>query len=98
MRMVIYEDKDGWKHGSMIRDDDPDDYAPKGIQKNPPDLHNLDWDGISREINNALVDQRLFTWQDVQRAQSGITSIVNKIIRRKIVSMYKLRDREMKEV
>jgi hypothetical protein len=98
MRLVIYEDKDGWKCGSMIRDDDPDNYAPKGLPKNPPDLRDLDWDGIMREINNALVDRELFTWRDVQLSQNGITSIVNNIVRRKIVALYKYYDsREKKE-
>ena len=97
MRLVIYEDKDGWKRGSMIRDDDPDSYAPKGLPKNPPDLRGLDWEGISREINNALVDQGLFTWRDVQLAQNGVTSIVNNIVRRRIVALFKQDDREKKE-
>ena len=93
MRLVIYEDERGYKHRSLLRDRDPDTMAPKGIIQDPPDLSLLDWEGMRRDIHNALVEQGLVTWADVQRAQNAVSGIVKGVIANRIVALYRQKDK-----
>ncbi len=92
MRIVTWEDKDGWLRVSMVRDSDPDEAAPQGIPQNPPDLTLIAWEDVCKEINNTLVRRGALTWNDVQRGQTAITDAVTSAIRRRIVMLYRDRD------
>ena len=81
MRLVIWTDRDGFRHRSLLRDSDPDDRAPFGISADPPDLSMLDWDGVRRDLWNALVDRGICTWLDVQKGDVR-ASILNAMHRR----------------
>jgi hypothetical protein len=87
MREVTWEDKDGWKHRSLVRDSDPDTAAPEGIPKDPPDLRGLDWEGIMRDIHNRLVELDVCTWADWQRNQNALHSAVSSPLKRRIVML-----------
>lgn len=89
MRLVEYTDKDGYKHLSYIKDNQSDSEAKNGLPADPPDIKQLDWEGIKRDIHNSLVDQRLINWQAVQRNQNSISGIVNKIVRKAIIGLYR---------
>jgi len=89
MRYIIYTDRHGFRRRSLIRDNDPDTAAPGGIPAGPPDIRQLDWDLIQREINNSLVDRRLFTWDDVQLAQNALGGVILSAIRRRLISQYR---------
>ena len=88
MRLVKYRDIDGWIHATYIRDSDPDSLAPKGVPAGPPDLTMLDWEQIKKEINNALVESDLFTWDDVQRSSVGLR-LAGSIVMRYIQQLYR---------
>lgn len=94
MRKVVVTDEQGWLRPFWIRNYDKD--TTFGIPENPPDLNRLDWDGIKREIHNELVNRGLSTWQDVQRQQDAITSIVLSVVRNKIIGLYKIKDMEVR--
>ncbi len=81
---------------ALIRDDDPDDMGPQGVPLEPPDLTNLDWDGVSRDIHNALVNGGYFTWEDVQREQAPLTSIACRAIKRRLVVLFRQKQAEVK--
>jgi hypothetical protein len=89
MRLVEWKDEKGWKHLSWIRDDDPDEMAPRGIKADPPDIEQLEWGQIKRELHNSLVNRRLVTWKDVQQQKEGIKGAVLGVLRRRIVNLYK---------
>lgn len=89
MRTVIWTDKGGYKHRSLVRDTDPDSAAHMGVPLDPPDLSQLDWDGVQRDIHNRLVDMGLHDYQDVLVAQTGITSAINSALKRRILELYK---------
>jgi predicted nuclease with TOPRIM domain len=76
----------------MLRDGDPESMAEKGIPVMPPDLNGVDWEDVKRELHNALVDQGLFTWQDVQREQRGVTSAVKTCLHRRVIELYRQKD------
>jgi len=90
MRRVVWEDRNGFLRASLIRDNDPDDVAEQGIPVEPPDLEDIDWEEVKRLLHNELVRRQLFTFDDVQREQKGITVSVVSVMRRKIVELYRL--------
>ena len=94
MREVIYTDKRGYKHRALIRDDDPDSTALQGMRRDPPDIRNLDWEAVKKELHNGLVDLGIFTWADYQRQQQHLTGLVLGGLRRRILDLYKLVETE----
>jgi hypothetical protein len=92
MRLIIWEDRNGWSRASWIRDEDPDSSAPQGIPAGPPNLDLLDLEEVKRDINNALVKQQIFTWADVQRRQNAISGVARAALVGKIVQLYKMED------
>jgi hypothetical protein len=89
MKVVIWEDERGYKRRSLLRDNDPDHLAKSGVPLDPPDLTALDWEGLMRDLHNALVERGLSSWQDVLDSQTGITSSIISVFKRPIVGLYK---------
>ena len=84
MRIVVYEDKDGWMHRALLRDSDPDTAAPGGMMQDPPDLRGMDWEGVMRDIHNRLVELNITTWADWQAQQHALHNITFPLKRRLI--------------
>lgn len=97
MRLVAWEDRNGFKRASWLRDTDPDSMAPEGIPAGPPDLSGISWEDIQREFNNEMIEKNVLTWGDVQREQSAITNSLTRILRTKIVSLYREAERKGKD-
>ncbi len=97
MRKVIYTDRAGYKRAAMIRDDDPDEMASKGIPVDPPDLEHLDWEGIKRDIHNNLVSAGITTWADIVRGQNTVTGVVTRVLKKHIVRLYRFEEKERLE-
>jgi len=93
MKVVIHEEN-GIKRAYLLRDSDPDHLAPSGIPLGPPDLTRLNWDGLVRDLQNLLVEKGLFTWNDVQKAQNGVTSSIVTVFKRAIIALYKTEDKQ----
>ena len=91
MRRVIWQDEMGYMRASILRDDDPDDMARAGIPVETINLDDLDWDWLKRELHNTLVQSGLFTWDDVQRKQNGVTSAIQRVFKRSVVNLYRRR-------
>lgn len=85
---VIYTDKNGFKRRSLVKDTDDESDGEYGIPHGPPDVRQLDWDRIMREINNNLVSAGLFTWQDMQRSRVGI-DVATSILKRELIALYR---------
>lgn len=95
MRPVVYVDRHGWKRRSLVRDQDGDEMAVKGIPAGPPDLRELDWDVMMREINNAFVDHKLFTWKDINDSQVGL-SVISGVVKRHVRGLYHEQEKQLK--
>lgn len=65
MKQVIWTDENGYNHLSTIRDKDNDPSI--GMLKSPPDLDNLNWGEIKRQLHNSLVQKGIFTVKDAQQ-------------------------------
>ena len=89
MRVIIYTDKEGLKRRALVRDNDPDSMADKGMPAGPPDLELLDWDETRRQIHNELADAGLWTWDDVQRMQNGVSGVVRRVVIDRIIRLYR---------
>jgi len=88
MKAVTWTDKNGYKHRSLVRDSDPDDAAEQGILQDPPNLEELDWEGVKRDLHNALVDTGLYSWRDVQQKQ-GLRGPILSAIKRRLINLYR---------
>jgi hypothetical protein len=91
MKYLTYEDKEGFVRRVYVKDGTKVDDAEQGIPAGPPDLRIMDWDGLFREMNNALAANGCFTWRDVQRKPVGVQAALS-IVKRAIISLY--RDQE----
>ena len=96
MRKVIVEDRNGYKHAYLLRDNDPDEMAEQGVPLEPPDINRIPWEEVKRDLHNELVKHGLFTFRDVQGRQNAITSITRFLLKRRIVLLYKLDEQEAK--
>lgn len=88
MKHIIYEDPEGFRRRVIVRDSDTQAEAAYGIPAGPPDIRLLDWESLLREMNNALTDNNLYTWDDIQRSQSGVM-IAASVVRRALIDMYR---------
>lgn len=88
MRYVVKEDQRGYKRRYLVRDEDGDDDATKGIPSGPPDLTDIDFESIKKEINNALADRGLFSWNDINNSQEGLQLICT-IVKRHVAGLFK---------
>ena len=87
MIKTIHTDEQGRKQAYYVNEymSDP----TEGIPVNVPRVEDLDWDAIKLEIHNSLVENGLFTWDDVQKRQTAITSILRATLLRKIIALYR---------
>jgi hypothetical protein len=92
MRQVRWTDKHGYNHRSLVRDDDPDEMASQGILQDPPNLDELDWEAIKRDIHNALVDAGLVSWRDVQERR-GLRGAILSSMKRRLIQLYREAER-----
>lgn len=89
MKLVSWEDERGYVHQSYLPDDAPDSAAESGIPHDPPDLSEINWEEVAKEIHNALVAQGLITWQDVQRQQTTLIPVLVSPVKRRIQALYR---------
>ena len=89
MRRVIWEDRNGYTRASLVRDGDPDEAAEYGVPIEPPDLDEIDWEEVKRDLHNNLVRKGLFTYEDMRNAQKGIRSAVILALHKKVVDLYR---------
>lgn len=91
MRQVSWIDVKGFKHTSLIRDNDPTPSEERpGILQDPPNLDQIDWEGIKCEIHNEFVNRGLITWRDVQASGNGVSTVIRMVLRQKIIRLFKL--------
>jgi hypothetical protein len=91
MRQVIWTDKNGYKHRSLLRDQDPDDMASQGILQDPPSLEGMDWEAVKRDLHNTLVSAGLCSWRDVQArgASDGLRGAILAAMKNKLIALYR---------
>lgn len=96
MREVTWKDRDGKPHRSLVRDGDPDSFAPMGISFDPPDVTvALDWNEAAKELYEQLFNRGLSTWEDVQKSGNGLTAALRAVFVGRLRALY--RNKEAKK-
>ena len=88
MKRIKYTDQAGYQRRSLVKDTDTEEDARYGIPAGPPDLRQLDWEELKRDMNNALADHEFWTLQDLQRSKIGVTAATN-VLKRALVMLYR---------
>ena len=89
MRLVQWEDKNGYLRQSYVKDDDPDEMAKSGIRHEPPDISRIDWEEVQRELHNELVKRNLISWKDVQAQQTSLVPTISSVLKRRLITLYR---------
>jgi hypothetical protein len=90
MKLVTWTDDNGYRRRAYIRNGDNEDHAPTlGVPADVPDLSNLDWESVQRDLHNLFTDRGYITWADVQLSQTGINTAVQSVLVRRIVQLYR---------
>ena len=85
MKVVVF-DRNGYKYRSTMRDCDT--VPSQGIIQGPPNLDDLDWEGIKRDLHNALFDAGLYCWLDVQQKQL-LPGLILGVTRARLINLYR---------
>lgn len=67
---------------------DCDTEPSHGMIQGPPNLAELDWEGIKRDLHNGLFDAGLMSWLDIQQKQ-GLPPIILGAIRTRLINLYR---------
>lgn len=89
MRLVQWTDENGYLRQSYVKEGDPDSMAPSGLQYEPPDLNEINWEGVLRDLHNALLEQGLVTWHDVQVQQNTLGPMIVSALKKRLVALYR---------
>lgn len=85
MRQTIFT-RNGFNYISLIRDNDTD--PTTGIIQSPPDVQQLDWESIQRNLHNTLLERGLLTLKDVQIRQNEFNKIVLAAVGKPLLKLY----------
>ena len=86
MKEIVWEDRAGYRHRSLVKDNGMD--GSKGISLDPPDLHRMDWEAVVRSIHNSLVDAGVRDWTSLQRQQDW-RGMIFSAVNRPLVALFK---------
>ncbi len=88
MRIVKFTDKNGYIRSSWIKDEDPDSMGKYGVPVEIPDVENsLDWDGFKRDLHNSLMENGLYTMEDVMKSGQAFAPAMT-VLKRYLHSAY----------
>jgi hypothetical protein len=89
MKYVMWRDRDGYPHRSILRDNDPDELAPQGIPAEPPDVGQLDWEQVRRDLQGQLMERGLYSVKDIDGHQDALSGAVLSALRTKLIRLYR---------
>ena len=90
MKLVKWYDEDGFLRQVYGRDNDSEEVAREtGVVHEPPDLSEIDWHEVQKELHNLLTQRGLITWLDVQQNGNGLMNAVKTVMKRRIIALYR---------
>lgn len=87
MKTVIWTDKKGVRHRSFLQDDMSKHRPQDGYKADPPNVFELDWNAMARNLHNQLVDRKIFTIEDI--TGNELTGAILGAIRKKVKELYR---------
>lgn len=88
MKRVTWQDLNGFKRVSLIKDTDSEEDAERGIPDGPPPIEDFDWEQFKMEVNNLFVDAGLNTWDDYQRNPQAVQGVQN-LFRKRLLNFFR---------
>lgn len=95
MKRVIWTDRQGFKHASLIRDNDPDSEAFFGIPDDPPDTTQT-LENFKKILHNEFVERGITSYRDYVNKQNEISAIFS-MLKRDIIETFHFKELEHKE-
>jgi predicted nuclease with TOPRIM domain len=95
MKPVVYTDKNGFLRRVLIKDDDGLEMAEFGLPAGPPDINMIDWEVIKKLVNNAFVENEIYTLADLQKKR-GLETVAN-IVKRHVQELFREKAKAKKE-
>ena len=86
MKLVITKDDKGYLHRMWITEDMDEKDAYMGLLDDPPNLDELDWEQIKRELHNLLVKRAIISIDSPVELQNLSNTIVS-VVQPKIVAL-----------
>lgn len=86
MKLVTYEDTNGYKHKSLIRNGDSDPSI--GLLQSPPNLDLLDWRIIRITLHNLLLEKGILTMSDAQNKNQEFNQCVLVAVGKPLMRLY----------
>ena len=88
MKITTIPSSDGFKRAVSIPEESPQSHAKYGIPVGV-DLSELDIPSIIREVNDILINKKIFTMNDIRKHQNSVTKIVTSVVKRHIMRKFK---------
>lgn len=88
MKRVVWMSTDGYKHCAVIPDNEPVYNYSMGIPCDPPDINQINWEAVKRELHNLLVERELIVMADVNRKPENLKSAANAVLYKRLVALY----------
>jgi len=89
LKIVEWEDDKKHRYKSLLRDQDLNIHAERGVLIGPPPVTELDWVGIQEDLNRELFNLGLFTWDDVQNGNNMLQSAILSSMRKRLINLYR---------
>ncbi len=89
MKVTRWIDEVGYQRVSIVRNDDATPKATHGLRIGPPDVTELDWENVVKDLHNSLVERELFTYKDIITKKNSVTSAILSTLRRRVIELYK---------
>ena len=97
MRLIEWKDSDGYMRRRLVKSSDPDELGMSGFPEESPDLGALNWDVIKANLHNQLMARGLYSFQDVQRSQNGVTAAIRSAVVKPLLALYRQQEKATME-
>lgn len=95
MKPVIYTDRDGWRRRVLVKDEDGEEMAEYGLPAGPPNVDDIDWEWMKRELNNYLVDHDILDYSTLM-SKRGLEYVAN-LAKRTVADVFRRKATDAKQ-
>lgn len=91
MKLVEWTDDRGYKHKALVRDTDTEAMAQQGMGMalDPPDVEQIDWELVKRDLHNLLMLHGIINWESIKSDNPFFTASLIKALKRHVVALFK---------
>jgi len=93
MKHIIYEDARGFLRRVLVKDNDSVANASRGLPAYLDIEKEVDWEAVKKEVNNVLIQQGVFTWENANSGSVGMQAAIT-VFKRHLIGAFKRRELE----